>query len=129
MNKTILIGRITKDLELKYTQSNIAYCKFTLAVNRSFKEDGEYKADFIRCVAWRNQAENLCKYQGKGSHIAVEGRIQTGSYDDQDGKRVYTTDVVCDSIEFLDSKPKQDYPKPQSKTDQVELASDPTLPF
>lgn len=106
INRTVLVGRLTKDIELRYTQSNIAYCRFTLAVNRSFKKEGEQEADFINCIAWRNQAENMAKYIGKGSLIGVEGRIQTGSYE-KDGQRIYTTDVVCDSVQFLEPKQEQ----------------------
>ena len=104
MNRVELVGRITKDPELRYTSSNIASVRFTLAVNRPFQnQNGERETDFISCVAWRNQAENMKKYVSKGSLISVEGRIQTGSYD-KDGQRVYTTDVVCDSVQFLESK-------------------------
>ena len=104
MNKVCLIGRITKDIEIRYTSSNIPSVRFTLAVNRTFSnQNGEREADFINCIAWRNQAENMNKYVSKGSLVAVEGRIQTGSYE-KDGQRVYTTDVVADSVQFLESK-------------------------
>ena len=104
MNRVELVGRLTKDPELRYTSSNIASVRFTLAVNRPFQnQNGERETDFISCVAWRNQAENMKKYVTKGSLISVEGRIQTGSYD-KDGQRVYTTDVVADSVQFLESK-------------------------
>lgn len=104
MNKVILIGRITKDLELKHTNNSLAYCKFTLAVNKAFKKN---EADFINCVVWRKTAENLVKYCRKGSQIAVEGAIQTGSYTNNHGTRVYTTEVMAETIEFLDSVKKQ----------------------
>lgn len=104
MNRVELVGRLTKDPELRYTSSNIASVRFTLAVNRPFQnQNGERETDFISCVAWRNQAENMKKYVSKGSLISVEGRIQTGSYD-KDGQRVYTTDVVADNVQFLESK-------------------------
>lgn len=104
MNNTVLIGRITKDLELNNTQSNISYVRFTLAVNRSFtNQAGEREADFINCIAWREQAENLVKFMNKGSQIGVQGRIQTGSYESDKGT-VYTTDVVAERIQFLESK-------------------------
>ncbi|MFJ7951560.1 single-stranded DNA-binding protein [Lysinibacillus sp. NPDC096418] len=104
INRVVLVGRLTKDPDLKYSANGIATCRFTLAVNRSFKsQGGEQEADFIQCVAWRKQAENLANFQRKGNLIGVEGRIQTGSYEGQDGKRVYTTDVVADSIQFLES--------------------------
>ena len=105
MNSTILIGRTTKEIELKYTSSNIAFCKFTLAVNRKFKNsDGEYETDFIQWIAWKHSAEFMSKYVNKGGLIAVEGRIQTGSYDDKEGRRVYTTDVVAESVQSLEKK-------------------------
>ena len=104
MNRVELIGRITRDPELRYTGSNIATTRFTLAVNRPFQgQNGEQGTDFINIVVWRKQAENVKKYCTKGSLVAVEGRIQTGSYE-KDGQRVYTTDVVADSVQFLESK-------------------------
>jgi len=108
INRVVLVGRLTKDPELKYTSSNIPVSKFTLAVNRTFTgPTGEREADFIQCVVWRKQAENLCKFVGKGSLIGVEGRIQTGSYDDKDGIRKYTTEVIGDSVQFLEPKSQQ----------------------
>ena len=105
INRTILVGRLTKDPELRYTSSNLPYVKFTLAVNRTFAgPTGEREADFIQCVVWRKQAENLAKFVRKGSLVGIEGRIQTGSYDDKDGIRKYTTEVVCDSVQFLEPK-------------------------
>lgn len=101
----MLVGRFTKDPELKYTQSGIAIVRFTLAVNRAFQNaSGEKEADFVSCVAWRKQAENIANYLKKGSLAGVDGRIQTGSYEGQDGKRVYTTEVVADSTQFLEPK-------------------------
>ena len=114
MNKVCLIGRITRDPELRYTSSNIPSVRFTLAVNRTFQnQNGEREADFINIVAWRNQAENVKKYVSKGSLVAVEGRIQTGSYE-KDGQKVYTTDVVADNVQFLESKAQS-----QTRTDEV----------
>lgn len=108
INQTVLVGRLTRDPELKRTQSNISYVRFTLAVNRSFKdESGETQADFISCIAWRAQAENLARFMKQGSQIGLVGRIQTGSYESDKGT-IYTTDVVADNIQFLESKPKQD---------------------
>ena len=105
INRTILVGRLTKDPEVRYTSSNIAYARFTLAVNRTFAgPNGEREADFVQCITWRKQAENLARFVRKGSLVGVEGRIQTGSYDDKDGVRKYTTDVVCDSVQFLEPK-------------------------
>ena len=105
MNKVILIGRLTKDPELRKTPTDVSVCQFTIAVNRPFQQQGgERQADFINCIAWRNQAENLAKYIKKGGQIAVEGSIQTRSYDDQNGVRRFATEVICGQITFLESK-------------------------
>lgn len=99
-----LTGRLTKDPELRYTPSGVPMARFTLAVNRTFSgQNGEREADFITCLAWRKQAENLANYMRKGNLIGVTGRIQTGSFEGQDGKRVYTTDVIAENIAFLES--------------------------
>lgn len=103
INRTVLVGRLTKDPELRYTQSNAAVAKFTLAVNRIYKTQNN-EADFIQCVVWNKQAENVDKFLHKGSLVGVEGRIQTGYYDNEQGVRVYTTEVVCDSVQFLEPK-------------------------
>ena len=94
MNKAILIGRLTKDPELRTTPTGRNVCQFSVAVSRNF----------INCVVWDKQAENLVKYQKKGNQIAVEGRIQTRNYDDKDGKKVYVTEILASNISFLDSK-------------------------
>lgn len=105
MNRVMLIGRLTAKPELRYTSSNVPFARFTVAVNRTFSNaNGERETDFISTVIWRKQAENVCNYLDKGSLVSVEGRIQTGSYDDKDGNKRYTTDVVADSVEFLESK-------------------------
>ena len=104
MNSVELIGRLTKRPELAYNQNGNSYCRLTLAVNRPKKEDGTQDADFISCVAWKNTADTICKYLNKGSLIGLEGRIQTGSYDDKDGNKRYTTDVLVSRIHFLESK-------------------------
>jgi single-strand DNA-binding protein len=104
INRVILVGRITKDPEMKSTQSNIAVVSFTLAVNRQFTDQsGERQADFIQCVVWRKQAENLARYVKKGALLGVEGRIQTRTYEADNGTR-YVTEVVCDTVQFLESK-------------------------
>lgn len=104
INRVILVGRITKDPELKVTQSNISFVRFTLAVNRQFADQsGERQADFIQCIVWRKQADNLAQYIRKGALLGVEGRIQTSTYETENGTR-YSTDVVCDSVQFLESK-------------------------
>lgn len=105
INDVVLVGRLTKDPEVRFTPNGIATCRFTLAVNRTFtNQQGERDADFISCVAWRKQAENLANYMTKGSLIGIEGKLQTGSYEGQDGKRVYTTDVIAENIQFLEGK-------------------------
>ncbi|MBD8028175.1 single-stranded DNA-binding protein [Ureibacillus sp. Re31] len=107
INRVVLVGRLTKDPELRYTPSGVPMTRFTVAVNRTFKQEGQPEADFISCIAWRKQAENLANFMKKGSLVGVEGRIQTGSFEGQDGKRVYTTDVVADSIQFLEPRSQQ----------------------
>ncbi len=105
MNRVCLIGRLTAKPEMRTGGSNIPVTRFSLAVNRNFtNSQGQREADFISVVAWRKQAELICNYFDKGSMIGIEGRIQTGSYDDKDGKKVYTTDVVVDQIHFIESK-------------------------
>ena len=105
MNKVILIGRITKDPELRRTPTDIPVVQFSIAVNRNYQnKNGERQADFINCVAWRNQAENLARYIRKGGQICVEGNLQTRTYDDQGGVRRYITEVICDQITFLEPK-------------------------
>lgn len=110
MNKAILVGRLTKDPELKMTENTKReVCQFTIAVNRPYtNDDGERKADFINCVVWDKLAENLSKYQKKGNQVAVEGRIQTRNYEDKDGKKVYVTEIFVSNITFLDSKGSND---------------------
>jgi len=104
MNKVILIGRLTKDPEVKNTASQVTVCRFTIAVDRKFKDqNGQRQADFISCVAWRQTANFISTYFHKGSKIAVVGSIQTRSYDDQSGQKRFVTDVVVDEAEFVDS--------------------------
>ncbi|HEL1906655.1 TPA: single-stranded DNA-binding protein [Streptococcus suis] len=105
INNVVLVGRMTRDAELRYTPSNQAVATFTLAVNRNFKnQDGEREADFVNCVIWRQQAENLANWAKKGALIGVTGRIQTRSYDNQQGQRVYVTEVVAESFQLLESR-------------------------
>lgn len=105
MNKVFLIGRLTRDPELRYTGSNTAVATFSLAVNRNFTNaNGEREADFINIVVWRKQAENVKNYLSQGTQVAIDGRIQTRSYDDQNGQKRYVTEVVADNVEFLGSK-------------------------
>lgn len=106
MNKVILMGRLTRDPEVRYTQGDnaSAVARFSLAVDRRFKKDGEQTADFINCVAFGKTGEFIEKYGRKGTKFVVEGRIQTGSYINKDGQKVYTTDVVVEQVEFAESK-------------------------
>ena len=107
MNKIILMGRLTRDPEVRYSTSGdnqLAIARYTLAVDRRFKRDGEQTADFISCVAFARSAEFAEKYLHQGTKVVVSGRIQTGSYTNKDGQRVYTTDVVVDDQEFAESK-------------------------
>ena len=113
MNNVALIGRLTKDPELKYTpNTRTAVCRFTLAIDRPKRDGKDMGADFIRIVVWGKMGENCDKYLDKGRQVAVKGHIQTGRYEDRDGKTVYTTDVVADNVEFLGKKeqtePRQD---------------------
>ena len=126
MNKAILIGRLTRDPELIKTNTDLSVCKFTLAINRNFKDkDGNEQTDFIPIVVWRNQAENCAKYLKKGSQCAVTGTIQTRSYD-KDGEKRYVTEIVADNVEFL-STPKQ---ASEIKLDDLTPTDDNTeLPF
>ena len=105
INNVTLVGRITRDPELRYTPQNQAVATFTLAVNRQFKNaNGEREADFINCVIWRQQAENLANWAKKGALIAITGRIQTRNYENQQGQRVYVTEVVADTFQMLESR-------------------------
>lgn len=105
MNKVMLIGRITTKPELRYTSSNLPFTRFSVAINRTFSnQQGQRETDFINVVVWRKQAENVCNFLNKGSQVAIEGRLQSGSYDDKDGKKVYTLDVQADNVQFLESK-------------------------
>ena len=134
INRVVLVGRLTKDPELRYTPSGVATARFTLAVNRTFSnQQGERQADFINCVVWRKQAENTANFLRKGSLAGIEGRIQTGSYEGQDGKRVYTTEVVADSVQFLEPRGTQEgsnnqgntnYQTPQQNASQGQNSTD-----
>ena len=105
MNKAILVGRLTRDPELKSTANGTNVCSFSVAVNRRYKNaEGNYDADFINCTAWRQTAEFVSKYFTKGRMIGVVGSIQTRNYDDKDGKNVYVTEVAADEVYFVESK-------------------------
>lgn len=111
MNRVVLVGRITKDPELKKTSNNNSVVNFTIAINRTYTSaSGERETDFINCVAWNKTAENMAAYVSKGALIGVEGRIQTRTYDDNDGKRVYLTEVYVDNLQFLESRSSSNQP-------------------
>ena len=130
INNVVLVGRLTRNLELKYTTSNKAAVNFTLAVNRNFKnERGELQADFIGCTAYGKQAENMARFLNKGSLIGVEGRISTRNYQGKDGKTVYITEVIADKVNFLESKKQgnnnqQAYPETSNVTDFYDFNSE-----
>ena len=130
MNKVFLIGRLTRDPELRYTGSNVAVATFSLAVNRPFtNQAGEREADFINIVVWRKQAENVKNYLTQGSQVAIDGRIQTRSYDGEDGKKRYVTEVVADNVQFLDSKSsRNDADQTQSSPTPYDFAKDADTP-
>ena len=108
INNLTLIGRLTKDVELKYTPANQAVAQFTLAVNRTFKNaNGERETDFINCVIWRQAAENFVNWVKKGALIGITGRIQTRNYENQQGQRVYITEVVAENFQMLESRNQQ----------------------
>ncbi|HEO1218007.1 TPA: single-stranded DNA-binding protein, partial [Streptococcus agalactiae] len=108
INNIVLVGRMTKDAELRYTPSNQAVATFSLAVNRNFKnQSGEREADFINCVIWCQQAENLANWAKKGALVGITGRIQTRNYENQQGQRVYVTEVVAESFQLLESRNSQ----------------------
>ena len=115
INRSVLVGRLTRDPELRRTQQGDTVTSFTIAVNRSFtSKDGQQQADFINCVVWRKLAENVNQYCSKGSLVGVEGRIQTRSYDNSQGQKVNVVEVICDSVQFLETKPKEE---PKNKYD------------
>lgn len=108
LNRVVLVGRLTKDPEFRTTPSGVDVATFTLAVNRNFKsKNGEQQADFINCVVFRKQAENVNNYLNKGSLAGIDGRLQSRSYENDEGRRVFVTEVVCDSVQFLEPKNAQ----------------------
>ncbi|EAD6805562.1 single-stranded DNA-binding protein [Listeria monocytogenes] len=105
MNRVVLVGRLTKDPELRYTPAGVAVATFTLAVNRAFtNQNGEREADFIQCVVWRKPAENVANFLKKGSLAGVDGRVQTRNFEGNDGKRVFVTEIVAETVQFLEPK-------------------------
>ena len=119
INNVTLVGRLTKDPDLRYTQSGTAVGQFTLAVNRNFtNQQGDREADFINCVIWRKAAESFANYARKGTLIGLTGRIQTRNYDNQQGQRVYVTEIVVENFQLLESKEVNDQRR-SSKPDQA----------
>ena len=124
MNKIILLGTITKDIELRYSQTNVAIAKFSIAVKRETKnKEGNYDSDFVNCIAYNQLAETINKYFKKGNRILVEGRIQSGSYTNQKGDKIYTTDVVVEKINFVDKLEKKE--ETQTEIVQKAMSEDP----
>ena len=137
INNVVLVGRLTRDPELRYTPSNVAVATFSLAVNRNFKNQaGDYEADFISCIMWRQPAENFANWLKKGALVGVTGRIQTRSYDNQQGQRVYVTEVVAESFQILEKKDnaannasmENQIPPSFEKTNPMDISDD-NLPF
>lgn len=141
INRVVLVGRLTKDPVLRKTANGASVVSFTVACTRRFKQEGQPDADFINTVVWNKNADSVQQYTHKGSLVGVEGRIQTRSYDDQSGKRVYVTEVVADSVQFLESKSaaasnayvpeqgsNQGYQEPYETSSTLDIASD-GLPF
>ena len=135
MNKAIIIGRLTRDPEMRTTTSGTNSTSFTVAVSRNYTgANGERETDFLNCVAWRKQAENIAKYCTKGSQVAVEGRIQTRSYDAQDGTKRYVTEIIADNVTFLGGRgsnvPSEDnYVGGSSSVDTTDISEDPFKDF
>jgi len=137
INNVVLVGRLTRDPELRYTPSNVAVATFSLAVNRNFKNQaGDYEADFISCIMWRQQAENFANWLKRGALVGITGRIQTRSYDNQQGQRVYVTEVVAESFQILEKKDnaannasmENQIPPSFEKTNPMDISDD-DLPF
>ena len=122
MNKIVLIGRMTADPELRYTPSNVPVVQFTLAVTRNFKnQNGEYESDFIRCVGYRKTAELINTYVKKGNRLAVEGRLQTRSYEKDDGTKVNVSEVMIDTVEFIQDAKQQKQEEPKNNDEGLDV--------
>ena len=135
MNKVIIIGRNTKDIELKQTTSGTSVVEFSVAVKRTFKTNGEYESDFFNCVAYSKTAETISRYVKKGDMIGLEGRLQTRNYTNREGKKVYVTEIVVENVEFLQTKKQDEQKQIEADTDPFknsqfeELKTDDDLPF
>lgn len=124
MNKVVLIGRLTRDVDTRYTQDQMCIARYTLAVDRAYKRDGEQTADFLNCVAFSNAGEFASNWFHKGMKVAVTGRIQTGSYTNRDGVKVYTTDIIIESQEFCESKEANDRARGEAMAPKAPAADD-----
>ena len=130
INNVVLVGRVTREIELKHTSNNLAYANFTLAVNRNFKnQNGEREADFINIVIWRQQAENLVNWAKKGTLLGITGRIQTRNYENQQGQRVYVTEVVADNFQILGKREAQANAQKPAQQETFSSVDDIDLPF
>ena len=125
INKVVLIGRLTKDIELRKTQSNTSVASFTLAVDRPKRRDAEQETDFISCVAWSHSADFLSNYASKGTIVSVEGKIQTRSYDGQNGK-VYVTEVIADNVQIISNQSTKQETKSEEPKQEVKQESIPS---
>ncbi|GAE32420.1 single-stranded DNA-binding protein [Halalkalibacter hemicellulosilyticus] len=133
LNRVVLVGRLTRDPELRYTPNGVAVANFTLAVNRTFtNQQGERDADFINCVVWQKIAENVANYLKKGSLAGVDGRIQTRSYDNNEGRKVFVTEVVAESVQFLETRRSEGGQAPAdsfaNESQPIDISDD-DLPF
>ena len=129
MNKVILIGRSTKDVELKQTTAGNSVAEFSLAVKRAFKSaNGEYESDFFNCVAYSKSAETISRYVKKGDQIAIEGRLQTRNYTNKEGRKINVTEIIVENFEFLQSKKQEEQPAEQPKFEELDPFSN-DLPF
>ena len=132
INTVVLVGRLVKDPELRKTSSGTSYCRFTVACDRMKRKDQEDPgADFISCVAWRQAADFLTGYAEKGNQVGINGSIQTGSYTDKDGRKIYTTDVLCDRVQLLETggKKKSDYPRNGTSVSTEDIGREATEDF
>ena len=130
MNKVIIIGRNTKDIELRQTTAGTSAVEFSVAVKRTFKSaNGEYESDFINCVAFKNTAELISRYVNKGDMVCVVGRIQTRNYTNKEGKKVYVTEVVVEEVEFLQSKKQEAEAQPEAEWEEITDPFAQPLPF
>lgn len=127
INNVTLVGRLTRDVDLRYTQNGKAVASFGLAVNRPFKNaNGEYEADFINCQAWGKTAENLANYMKKGNQVGVVGRIQTRNYENNEGKRVYVTEVVAEQVVFLESRKSHQQQQVNAANNEINQHANPS---